>query len=359
MGRGSTTRSSFPSTPQPQSSSSAVTFDDEENFITSVLISLHEEIIGNTASSGPAVDAKNRVWNLISDRLCNKIGGVYRNEEQVKTRWRSMRSAYSFKVEKPRHIAELFYKKLQGTTHGVRVSDITVTGIKFPQWLNNLIKNDALLKAKSHESPPPPKQAFSSSRRSILKRTSPAREEEENDADTAADAPPERKRSRPTRTCTTVPKLISQFLPSELSAVQRSRNVKRENEKSTTPDSFSPTSVAQAEELNSVTESGTNSPIETGIFWEETDYEIRRRREEELHQAKLGLLRAQTQESNAKTQLTMLQIKALMRRQSTSSLRLPPSADTVNNEIEVEIPPNESSGETPPNLEINNQTAEV
>jgi hypothetical protein len=80
-----------------------------------------------------------------------------------------------------------------------------------------------------------------------------------------------------------------------------------------------------------------------------------------LHQAKLGLLRAQTQESDAKRQLTMLQIKALMRRQSTSSLRLPPAADTVNNEIEVEVPPNEtiSSVETPPNLEINNQTAEV
>jgi|UniRef100_A0AC35FER2 hypothetical protein len=358
MGRGSTTRSSFPSTPQPQSSSSAVTFDDEENFITSVLISLHEEIIGNTASSGPAVDAKNKVWNLISNRLCNKIGGVYRNEEQVKTRWRSMRSAYSFKVEKPRHIAELFYKKLQGTTHGVRVSDITVTGMKFPQWLNNLIKTDALLKAKSQESPPP-KQAFLSSRRSILKRTSPAQEEEKKDVDTTTDAPPERKRSRPTRACTTVPKLISQFPPSELSSVRRSRTVKREDEKSTTPDSFSPTSVTQAEELNSVTESGTNSPIETGIFWEETDYEVRRRREEELHQAKLGLLRAQTQESDAKRQLTMLQIKSLMRRQSSLSLRLPSSADTVNNEIEVEIPPNESSVETPPNLEINNQTAEV
>lgn len=136
-----------------------------------------------------------------------------------------MRSAYSFKVEKPRHIAELFYKKLQGTTHGVRVSDITVTGMKFPQWLNNLIKTDALLKAKSQESPPP-KQAFSSSRRSILKRTSPAQEEEKKDDDTTTDAPPERKRSRPTRTCTTVPKLISQFPPSELSAVRRSRTVK-------------------------------------------------------------------------------------------------------------------------------------
>uniref|UniRef100_A0AC34GSH2 Regulatory protein zeste n=1 Tax=Panagrolaimus sp. ES5 TaxID=591445 RepID=A0AC34GSH2_9BILA len=363
MVRGSLTRSSTSSAP-PQTSSSFATFDDEENFIMGVLISMHEEILGSTASSGPAVDAKNKVWNLISDRLCNKIGGIYRSDEQVKARWRSMRSAYSFKIEKPRHIAELFYKKFQSTSHRVRASDVTVVGIKFPQWLNNLTKNDSIFKSKPQNSSQQQQlqvvavPTTTSSKRVSMKRASPTVDNEEEEEDEV----PERKRTRPIRTCSTVPKLVSQYPPSELSTVRGNRSYKQERRKSPSPDSVSPTSAVAQEELNSVTESGTNSPLQPSVFWEETEYETRRRREEELHQAKLSLLRSQTHEADAKTQLTKLQIKALINCGTTAASTLPPPPASSSCNIvddEVETPLEITSLQTLLDLEISNQTAKI
>lgn len=60
---------------------------------------------------------------------------------QVRNRWRSLRSSYAFKQDKARHLAEMFYKRL-GPNHKIRLEDIAVPGIKFPQWLQNMIKND-------------------------------------------------------------------------------------------------------------------------------------------------------------------------------------------------------------------------
>lgn len=63
--------------------SSHVAFDDEENFITTILIALHDHILTNTASTGPAMDAKNFVWDLIRQRLCNRVNAQQRTDEQV------------------------------------------------------------------------------------------------------------------------------------------------------------------------------------------------------------------------------------------------------------------------------------
>lgn len=59
------------------------TFDDEENVIVTVLIALHDHILANTASTGPTMDAKNRVWDIIRERLCNRVGAIQRTDEQV------------------------------------------------------------------------------------------------------------------------------------------------------------------------------------------------------------------------------------------------------------------------------------
>lgn len=125
-----------------------------------------------------------------------------------------MRSGFHFKSEKIRRIAELFFKKIKGTQHRVRLSDITVNKIKFPQWMTALIKSDDLLNANSQE-----KEVVSTSSKPQSKRTSPADKDDE-------DVPPRKKGSaRSGGRLSTIPTLVPQFPPSELSTL-RMRAVK-------------------------------------------------------------------------------------------------------------------------------------
>lgn len=66
------------------------------------------------------------------------------------------------------------------------------------------------------------------------------------------------------------------------------------------------------EELNSVTESGANTPsVNEDVY--ETEAEANYRRREELHQAQLALLNSKRREVDMRMKLTHLQIQAFLR----------------------------------------------
>lgn len=276
-----------------QNGSSVATFDDEENVIITVLIALHDHVLANTASTGPTMDAKNRVWDLIRERLCNRNGAIQRTDEQVRNRWRSLRSSYAFKQDKARHLAEMFYKRL-GSDHKIRLEDISVPGIKFPQWLQNMIKNDANFKPGAGGKPVVVKKREPQRSLSIGKNT---------------DEPVNKKRRTlpPTKT---EPGLVDQeaekFVFKKIVFPIEDEEPEQEKPSNSTP----PSSVH--EELNSVTESGANTPsVNEDVY--ETEAEANYRRKEELHQAQLALLNAKRREVDMRMKLTHLQIQAFLR----------------------------------------------
>jgi len=276
-----------------QNGSSVATFDDEENVIITVLIALHDHVLANTASTGPTMDAKNRVWDLIRERLCNRNGAIQRTDEQVRNRWRSLRSSYAFKQDKARHLAEMFYKRL-GSDHKIRLEDISVPGIKFPQWLQNMIKNDSNFKPGAGGKPVVVKKREPQRSLSIGKNT---------------DEPVNKKRRTlpPTKT---EPGLVDQeaetFVFKKIVFPIEDEEPEQEKPSNSTP----PSSVH--EELNSVTESGANTPsVNEDVY--ETEAEANYRRKEELHQAQLALLNAKRREVDMRMKLTHLQIQAFLR----------------------------------------------
>lgn len=102
-----------------------------------------------------------------------------------------------------------------------------------------------------------------------------------------------------------------------------------ESKTSNTP----PSSVTGHEELNSVTESGANTPIVNDADEYETELQANYRRREEIHQAQLALLNAKKKEVNMRMKLTELQIQAFLRQNSAVFEIVDENLSTENAEL--------------------------
>uniref|UniRef100_A0A7E4VCD9 Myb_DNA-bind_4 domain-containing protein n=1 Tax=Panagrellus redivivus TaxID=6233 RepID=A0A7E4VCD9_PANRE len=242
-------------TPEAKTRSPPIVFTDTENMVVAFLVAQYEDTITNTACVGPAKDEKDRVWELISRKLKRKMDGSDRTPEQVRARWKSMRSSYSFKENKTQCLAEMYYNRIKDTEHTVRYNDVTVPRVVPPAWLSALIKSDPLMREQSNLPTPAAKRASTNHGGSNGTKSKKPRQSEPI-----------------TRPYLIDPEALMDHSPTR-----------------------SPSTHA---EYNSVTESNEGN---SSNYLDEADLLARRRREEELHSANLALIHAKRREVEART----------------------------------------------------------